>query len=69
MRKYIGVLCECALELARYFLGPMLTLSAKSHAVQTATSPLAPLSIRRREPGPTDVEIDICIAAFATRIF
>jgi alcohol dehydrogenase (NADP+) len=59
MRKYIGVLCEWALGLARYFSAPMQTFNAKSYAVQTASSPLAPFSVRRREPGPTDVEIDI----------
>lgn len=31
----------------------------RAYAVQTATSPLAPLAINRREPGPTDVEMEI----------
>jgi uncharacterized zinc-type alcohol dehydrogenase-like protein len=31
----------------------------KSYAAQTASSPLAPFTIPRREPGPSDVEIDI----------
>jgi alcohol dehydrogenase (NADP+) len=35
------------------------TSNAKSYAVQTATSPLAPFGIKRREPGSKDVEIDI----------
>ena len=34
-------------------------LTTKSYAVQTASSALAPFAIRRRKPGPTDVEIDI----------
>jgi uncharacterized zinc-type alcohol dehydrogenase-like protein len=34
-------------------------MSTKAYAVQTATSPLAPFSLRRREPGDTDVQIDI----------
>jgi uncharacterized zinc-type alcohol dehydrogenase-like protein len=38
---------------------PTQTFTSKSYAVQTASSPLAPFTIRRREPGPTDVEIDI----------
>jgi len=33
--------------------------NVRAYAVQTATSPLAPLLINRREPGPTDVEMDI----------
>ena len=37
----------------------MQTSNAKSYAVQTATSPLAPFGIKRREPGSKDVEIDI----------
>ena len=40
-------------------LDSMQTSNAKSYAVQTATSPLAPFGIRRREPGSKDVEIDI----------
>ena len=35
------------------------TKAAKAWAAQSAASPLAPLSIRRREPLPTDVAIDI----------
>lgn len=30
-----------------------------SYAARSATSPLAPLTIERREPGPTDVQIEI----------
>lgn len=30
-----------------------------SYAAQSATSPLAPFSIERRDPGPTDVQIEI----------
>ena len=37
----------------------MQTTKARSYAAQSATSALAPLGIDRREPGPTDVEIDI----------
>jgi alcohol dehydrogenase (NADP+) len=37
----------------------MQTHNARSYAVQTATSALAPLTIARREPQPTDVEIEI----------
>jgi len=37
----------------------MKTTHIKSFGVQTATSPLAPLGINRREPGPLDVEIEI----------
>jgi uncharacterized zinc-type alcohol dehydrogenase-like protein len=33
--------------------------SAKAYAAQSASSALAPAAIRRREPGPTDVQIDI----------
>src|SRR5271163_2811576 len=32
---------------------------AKAYAAQSAASGLAPAAIRRREPGPTDVQIDI----------
>ncbi len=35
------------------------TKTARSWAAQSATSPLAPFSIRRRDPLPTDVVIDI----------
>ena len=31
----------------------------RSFAAQTATSPLAPFAISRRDPLPTDVDIDI----------
>ncbi len=34
-------------------------MPTKAYAAQTATSPLAPFSIKRREPQPTDVAIDI----------
>ncbi len=37
----------------------MITKQAQSYAAQAATSSLAPFGIARREPGPTDVEIDI----------
>src|SRR5208282_5868018 len=32
---------------------------AKAYAAQSAASGLAPASIRRREPGPTDVQMEI----------
>ncbi len=34
-------------------------ISAKSYAAQTATIPLAPFSIERRDPGPSDIAIQI----------
>ena len=37
----------------------MQTTKAKSYAMQSATTPLAPLTIQRREPTPTDVELEI----------
>ncbi len=37
----------------------MSTTQVRAYAVQTATSPLAPLGIARREAGPLDVEIEI----------
>lgn len=37
----------------------MMTTKARSYAAQSATAALAPLSIDRREPTATDVEIDI----------
>ena len=37
----------------------MITTKAKSYAAQSAASSLAPLAINRREPGPTDVEMEI----------
>src|SRR6266403_1271185 len=37
----------------------MNTSSAKSYAAQTAASALAPFAIARREPGPTDVAMEI----------
>jgi alcohol dehydrogenase (NADP+) len=37
----------------------MPTKNVRSYGVQTATSALAPLAINRREPGPTDVEMEI----------
>jgi len=36
-----------------------MSTSAKSFAAQSATSPLAPHSISRRDPGPTDVAFEI----------
>jgi uncharacterized zinc-type alcohol dehydrogenase-like protein len=33
--------------------------STKAYAAHSATSPLAPFSLDRRDPGPTDVQIDI----------
>jgi len=33
--------------------------STKAYAAQSATSPLAPFSFERRDPGPADVQIDI----------
>ena len=37
-------------------------MQSKGYAVQSATSPLAPFSFERREPGPQDVVIDIDFA-------
>ena len=37
----------------------MMTTKAQSFAAQSAASALAPLAITRREPGPTDVEMEI----------
>jgi uncharacterized zinc-type alcohol dehydrogenase-like protein len=37
----------------------MITTKARSYAVSSATSPLAPLTIERREPGATDVAMEI----------
>src|SRR5580698_7452690 len=37
----------------------MKTTNAKSYAAQAATTALAPFSIHRREPAPTDVEMEI----------
>jgi alcohol dehydrogenase (NADP+) len=37
----------------------LATMSTKSYAAQTATSPLAPFSLQRRDPLPKDVLIDI----------
>jgi uncharacterized zinc-type alcohol dehydrogenase-like protein len=34
-------------------------ISTKGYAAQSATSPLAPYSFERRDPGPLDVQIDI----------
>lgn len=36
-----------------------MMFNAKAYAVQSATAPLAPLTISRRDPGPTDVHIQI----------
>ncbi len=36
-----------------------MPIATKSYAAQTKTSPLAPYSFDRRDPGPTDVAIDI----------
>ncbi|MEZ4401439.1 MAG: NAD(P)-dependent alcohol dehydrogenase [Kofleriaceae bacterium] len=33
--------------------------SARAYAVASATAPFAPITIERREPGPTDVQFDI----------
>jgi uncharacterized zinc-type alcohol dehydrogenase-like protein len=41
------------------YLGRMNTNKIQSYAVQTASSPLAPLGIARREAGPLDVELEI----------
>jgi len=35
------------------------TFSARAYAATSATAALAPLSIRRREPGPQDIQIEI----------
>jgi uncharacterized zinc-type alcohol dehydrogenase-like protein len=35
------------------------TATTKAYAAQSATTPLAPYSIKRREPGPKDVQIEI----------
>src|SRR4030095_8006135 len=48
-----------AFRAASNMLDSMQTSNAKSYAVQTATSPLAPFGIKRREPGSKDVEIAI----------
>jgi uncharacterized zinc-type alcohol dehydrogenase-like protein len=37
----------------------MLALTTKSYAAQSANSALAPFAIQRRNPGPTDVEMEI----------
>ena len=37
----------------------MPSSKARSYAAQTAASPLAPFEIARREPGPSDIEVDI----------
>ena len=37
----------------------MNTHNAKAYGAQTPSSPLTPLTIARRQPGPTDVEIEI----------
>ena len=37
----------------------MSPFKAKSYAAQTASSPLAPFEIARREPGPSDVEMEV----------
>ena len=37
----------------------MLTYTTRSYAAQTASSALGPFAITRREPGPTDVEMEI----------
>ncbi len=34
-------------------------MSTKAYAAQSATSPLAPFGIKRRDPLPNEVEIDI----------
>lgn len=35
------------------------TFSSRAVGAASATAPLAPLSIQRREPGPNDVQIEI----------
>src|SRR5688572_32604223 len=42
--------------------------AAKAFAAESPTSGLAQLTIRRRAPGPQDVQIDICTAAYVIRI-
>src|ERR1700722_6201249 len=37
----------------------MKTTNAKSYAAQSAAAALAPFTINRREPAPTDVEMEI----------
>jgi alcohol dehydrogenase (NADP+) len=37
----------------------MRTYTTRSYAVHTASSPATPFTIARREPGPTDVELEI----------
>jgi uncharacterized zinc-type alcohol dehydrogenase-like protein len=37
----------------------MTTTNARAYAAQSATAPLAPFSVARREPGPADVDIEI----------
>ena len=32
---------------------------ARAYAAASASSPMAPLTIRRRQPGPTDVQLDV----------
>ena len=34
-------------------------MKTNSYAAQSATTPLAPFAIQRRDPGPHDVQIDI----------
>ena len=34
-------------------------MKTKAYAAQTATAPLTPYTVERREPGPKDVQIDI----------
>src|ERR1044071_3388601 len=60
---HLCALCDSAVMFAS---GPMqdsrlhsLPMPTKAYAAQSATSPLAPYSITRREPQPTDVAIDI----------
>ena len=36
-----------------------MSMSTRAYAAESATAPLAPLTIERREPAPTDVAIDI----------
>ena len=41
-------------------------IKGKAYAAQSASAPLAPFDIERRDPGPDDVQIQILTAACAT---
>src|SRR3954463_8746797 len=45
--------------LPSHFTGEHPMPKAAAYAAQSATSPLAPMSIARRDPLPTDIEIEI----------